>query len=490
MPDDLLLARRAKLERLRARGVAFPNDFRPNALAGDLLATHTSGDEENIGEGTPPYRLAGRITSVRDFGKAAFFHLQDRSGRIQVYVRRDRVGQDVFEHYRDSDLGDLVGVEGPLFRTRTGELSIFASSFRLLAKALRPLPEKWHGLSDTEIRYRQRYLDMIANPEVVEVFRKRTRIIEAIRAFLVERSFLEVETPMMQPIPGGAAARPFVTYHNALGLELHLRIAPELYLKRLIVGGLERVFELSRVFRNEGISTRHNPEFTMLEFYMAWANHQDLMVLTEEMLVSVARKVTGAERFSWGDHEIDLSRPWRRVSLADAVREHAGASAADLADEASLRAFASGKGLSTDPAWGPGKVLLALFEAFAEEKLVEPTFVVGYPAEVSPLARRSDSDPHLTDRFELFVGGREIANGFAELNDPDDQRARFEEQARAKRAGDDEAQPLDEDYLSALEHGMAPTAGEGIGIDRLVMMLTDQASIRDVILFPLLRPRG
>jgi lysyl-tRNA synthetase class 2 len=492
MPEpgaDLLVARRRKLEALRARGVPlYPNDFRPTATTADIRRRFGDLPREALPRESASFRLAGRIMTARDFGKASFFHLQDRTGRLQVYVRQDELGKEGMELYRLSDLGDIVGVEGTLFRTRTGELTLLARRFQILAKALRPLPEKWHGLSDTETRYRQRYLDLLVNPEVVDVFRKRAAILHAIRRFFVDRGFLEVETPAMQPIAGGAAARPFVTHHNALGLDLYLRIAPELYLKRLIVGGLERVFEIARVFRNEGLSTRHNPEFTILEFYVAYADYRDLMELTEELFLAIASEVVGGTRLRWGEHEIDLERPWRRVTLREALREHTGASLEDLADIERLRRLAAAKGVSFDPRWGPGKLLLELFEKLVEPHLVQPTFVVGYPLEVSPLARRSDSDPETTDRFELYIGGRELANAFSELNDPDDQRARFEAQARARAAGDEEAQPMDEDFLVALEHGMCPTAGEGIGIDRLVMLFANQPSIRDVMLFPLLRP--
>ncbi|MGH7803718.1 MAG: lysine--tRNA ligase, partial [Candidatus Binatia bacterium] len=351
-----------------------------------------------------------------------------------------------------------------------------------------PLPEKWHGLADVETRFRQRYLDLIVNPDVAEVFKKRGKILDYVRRFFHDKDFLEVETPMMQAIHGGAAARPFATHHNALDLDLYLRVAPELYLKRLVVGGVERVFELGRVFRNEGVSTRHNPEFTMLEFYLAHADYRDLMALTEELFVGLAEHLRGSRTLTWGEHEIDLTPPWERLPLREAVKRHAGASEADLASGASIRAFAERAGLRLEKDWGEGKILLELLERFAEDKLVQPTFVMGYPVEVSPLARRSDTEPDFTDRFELYVGGRELANAFSELNDPDDQRARFEAQVRALAGGDQEAQPMDEDYLVALEHGMPPTAGEGIGVDRLIMMFTNQTSIRDVILFPLLRP--
>jgi lysyl-tRNA synthetase class 2 len=492
MPDsgsDLLVARRRKLEALRARGgVVFPNDFVPDRSTAALRARFGEMDAARLEAVDEVVRLAGRIVGARDFGKTAFFDLQDRTGRLQVYVKREELGEAAFETYRQSDVGDIVAVDGKLFRSRAGELSVRARSFRILTKALRPLPEKWHGLADTEIRYRQRHLDLIANPEVADVFRKRAAILQSIREFFVAREFIEVETPMMQLLAGGAAARPFVTHHNALDLDLYLRIAPELYLKRLVIGGFERVFELSRVFRNEGVSAQHNPEFTLLEFYLAYADYRRLMEVTEELFCDLARRITGGLRLRWRDREIDLTPPWERLTLVDAVRRYAGARDEDLASEASLRAFASARGLAMQKDWGAGKVLLELFEAFAEDKLVSPTFVLGYPVEVSPLARRNPDNPEVADRFELYIAGCEMANAFSELNDPDDQRRRFEAQARARAAGDEEAQAMDEDYVLALEHAMPPTAGEGVGVDRLVMMLTNRPSIRDVILFPLLRP--
>jgi len=489
-PSDLLVARRRKLEALRALGAPpYPNDFTPEQTTGELHERFGKSDAAELEKTAVTARIAGRIVGgIRDQGKTAFFHVQDRAGRLQVYVKRDILGEAGFETYRQADVGDIVAIEGPLFRTRAGELTVQARAFRVLTKALRPLPEKWHGLADTETRYRQRYLDLIANPEVAEVFRKRAAILQRIREFLVGRGFLEVETPMMQLQAGGAAARPFVTHHNTLDLDLVLRIAPELYLKRLVVGGFERVFELSRVFRNEGISTQHNPEFTLLEFYVAYADYRALMEITEELFCDLARTVAGGLELPWGEHALDLTRPWRRLSMRDAVKQYAGASDEDLASESALRSFAAARGVAVEKSAGGGKVLLALFEKFAEAKLVQPTFVTGYPVEVSPLARRSADDPETTDRFELFITGREMANAFSELNDPEDQRGRFEAQARAKAAGDEEAQGMDEDFVTALEHAMPPTAGEGIGIDRLVMMLTNQSSIRDVILFPLLRP--
>ena len=492
MPDpasDLLVARRRKLEGLRAAaGGAYPNDFVPDRTTAEVRARFGEMDGAELEKQTETVRLAGRIVRLRDQGKAAFFDLQDRTGRVQVYIKQEHLGAERYEYFRHADIGDIVGVEGTPFRTRAGELTVSARSFRLLSKALRPLPEKWHGLADTEIRYRQRYLDLIANPDVADVFRRRAAILQKIREFFVARDFIEVETPMMQLLAGGAAARPFVTHHNALDLDLYLRIAPELYLKRLVVGGFERVFELSRVFRNEGTSTKHNPEFTLLEFYMAYADYRRLMDLTEELFCELAQEVVGGLRLRWNDDDIDLTPPWQRLTLHEAVRKYAGATDADLASDTALRSFASLHRVKLDPSWGGGKILLELFEKFAEKRLVSPTFVTGYPVEVSPLARRSAENPELTDRFELYIAGREMANAFSELNDPDDQRRRFEVQARARAAGDAEAQAMDEDFLVALEHGMPPTAGEGVGVDRLVMMLTNQPSIRDVILFPLLRP--
>ncbi len=407
---------------------------------------------------------------------------------MQVYARKDILGKQAYELFRLLDLGDIVGVSGHLFRTKTQELTLEAAELRLLCKCLRPLPEKWHGLADVEARYRQRYVDLMVNRQVKEVFEKRTRIIRLVRRFFEERDFLEVETPMMQSIPGGAAARPFITHHNALDMDLYLRIAPELFLKRLLVGGFERVFEVNRNFRNEGISVRHNPEFTMLEFYQAYATYEDLMALTEELFTMVAREVVGSPKVAYGDQAIDLTPPWRRLSLQEAIACYGNAKDDEVSSLEGLRTFARRKGLGIDTAQSYGNLLVEIFEEVAETHLVEPTFITGYPLEVSPLARKNDGDSSIVDRFELYIGGRELANAFSELNDPIDQRERLQKQAEARRAGDELASPMDEDFLRALEYGMPPAAGEGIGIDRMVMLFTNCASIRDVIFFPLLRP--
>lgn len=492
--SDLVAARRRKLADLRARGVdPYPNDFQPSHVAAEVHA--------QLGEIDPnaptSVTVAGRIIALRSFGKAAFLHIQDRSGKIQVYVKRDMVGEEIWSTFQSTDLGDFIGVRGTLFRTKTGELTIEASELRVLTKSLRPLPEKWHGLTDVEARYRQRYLDLIANPDVRETFRLRSRLIDAIRRFFTERDFIEVETPMMQPIPGGAAARPFRTHHNALGMDLFLRIAPELYLKRLLVGGFERVFEINRNFRNEGISVRHNPEFTMLEFYWAYATYEDLIALTEELIVGLADELLGNRQLPYGDLTIDLSPPWRRIRIPEYVAEKADLplDAILALDPVTVRSAAERLGVRLDPALdkhhgadAPGYMLTEIFEAVAEPELIQPTFVTDFPAAVSPLARRSRGRPNFVDRFEMYAVGREICNAFSELNDPDDQRARFEAQLAAHAAGDAEAHVLDEDFLRALEHGMPPAAGEGIGIDRLVMLFANAASIRDVILFPHMRP--
>jgi len=486
--DDLTATRRAKLRELRAVGRAYPNDFRPAHRASQLHSAFESADASALESARPPARVAGRVVGRRSFGQAMFVTVDDGGGRIQAYLRRDQLPPDAWETSRSLDLGDQVGVEGTLFRTKTNELTVAASEVRLLAKCLHAPPEKWHGLADVEIRYRQRYLDLLSNPAVRDVFRKRARIVAGIRRFLSERGFLEVETPILQQIAGGAAARPFRTHHNALGLDLQMRIAPELFLKRLLVGGFDRVFEIGRNFRNEGISTQHNPEFTMLEFYQAWATYEDLMPLTEQMVCALAEEVAGGRVVRCGEHEIDLTPPWRRISLVGAAASAAGCNESDLRDPERARQVAERHGVAIPPAAGAGGIATAIFEHLVEPTLVQPTFVTGFPTEVSPLARPSDSDPWVVDRFELYVVAREMANGFSELNDPDDQRERFLSQLANRERGDDEAHPMDEDYVTALEYAMPPAAGEGIGIDRLAMLLCDAPSIRDVILFPLMRP--
>ncbi len=487
--NEQVEVRRQKLARLQEAGYsAYPNDFKPNHTVFDLLSKFGTASDEALATAPQDLCVAGRIMGMRKMGKAGFFHIQDRRGRIQIYARKDRLGE-AYELFQALDLGDIVGISGHLFRTKTRELTLEAGEIRLLAKCLRPLPEKWHGLADVEARYRHRYLDLMVNAEVREVFEKRSRIIRLMRRFFEERDFLEVETPMMQLIPGGAAARPFVTHHNALNLELYLRVAPELFLKRLMVGGFERVFELNRNFRNEGISVRHNPEFTMLEFYQAYATYDDLMTLTEELFGLVAKEIAGALQIPYGGHSIDLTAPWRRLTIHQAIAIHGGVDATEIVSLDGLRSFAKGKGLAVDAAAPYGDLLVEVFEQLAESHLIQPTFITGYPLEVSPLARKNNENPAMVDRFELYVGGRELANAFSELNDPVDQRRRFLTQMEARSAGDDTANPLDEDYIRALEYGMPPAAGEGIGIDRLVMLFTDSSSIRDVIFFPLLRPQ-
>lgn len=488
--NEQIRVRKQKLAALQEGGAqAYPNDFSPTHTAAALPERFAAASTEELEKIEETFSLAGRIMSLRYFGKAAFFHLQDRSGQIQVYVRQGDSPPEAVTLLKESlDVGDLVGVAGPVFRTRTGELTIKATTLRLLSKALRPLPEKWHGLQDVEVRYRQRYLDLIVNPQVRDIFRKRAQLTHLIRRFFVERDFLEVETPIMQSLAGGALAKPFITHHNTLDIDLYLRIAPELFLKRLIVGGVDRVFELGRNFRNEGVSTKHNPEYTMLEFYQAYATYEHLMTLTEELFVFLAQEVHGGPRFIYGEHEIDLTPPWRRLAMKEAVCEYAGLSAAEIDREDLVRAKAREMGVLPHAAAPLGKVIEELFGAVVEPHLIQPTFVVSYPVEVSPLARRSDVDPRFVDRFELYVAGRELANAFSELNDPEDQLQRFLEQLREREAGDEEAHALDEDYLRALEYGMPPTAGEGIGIDRLVMLFANAPSIRDVILFPQMRP--
>jgi lysyl-tRNA synthetase class 2 len=485
--NELLRRRSEKLEALRASGLdPFGQRFPFTHRAGELARGHHATPEEEL-KGLGPVTVAGRIMALRHHGKTCFAHLRDQSGQIQLYARQDALAGR-YAAFVDLDVGDFIGVTGELFRTRTGELTIAVREFAFLAKSLRPLPEKWHGLKDVETRYRRRYVDLIMNPQVREAFVIKSRLIREMRAFLDARDFLEVETPMMQPIPGGAAAKPFVTHHNALDMPLYLRIAPELYLKRLVVGGLDRVYEINRNFRNEGISTQHNPEFTMLEFYQAYADYEDLMALTEEMLSHLARTILGATTLRYQGADIDLAAPWRRLPFFEALSSAIGRSVSPDTDTGKLREAAVAAGVAP-PKPGAGSVDLwkDIFDALVEPTLIQPTFITDFPIELSPLSKRKASDPRLVDRFELFVCRREIANAYSELNDPLDQRRRFEEQAQERLRGDEEAHWMDEDFVRALEYGMPPTAGEGIGIDRLAMLFTDSASIRDVILFPHLR---
>jgi lysyl-tRNA synthetase, class II len=484
----LLRQRRDKLEALRARGIdPFGTRFPVSHWAGDLARRLGSASEDDL-KAFGPVQVAGRLVSLRHHGKTCFAHLMDYTGRIQLYARADQLGDD-YALFTGLDVGDFVGVTGEPFRTRTGELTVAVKAFTVLSKSLRPLPEKWHGLRDVETRYRQRYVDLVVNPEVREIFVLRSRLVKTLREFLEGRGFLEVETPMMQPIPGGAVARPFVTHHNALDVDLYLRIAPELYLKRLLVGGFDRVYEINRNFRNEGVSTQHNPEFTMVEFYQAYADYADLMDLTEELFVHLARTVRETLTLPWGDDVIDLTPPWRRLPFFTGLSEALGMTVTPETDAATLARAAATRGIVHD---GGDAVSLwkDVFEALVEPTLVPPTFVVDFPVELSPLARKKRENPRLVDRFELYVGRRELANAYSELNDPIDQRERFVQQAGERQRGDDEAHWLDEDYVRALEYGMPPAAGEGIGIDRLVMLFANQPSIREVILFPLLRPES
>ncbi|MDB5969226.1 MAG: lysS [Hydrocarboniphaga sp.] len=487
--NHIVAGRRDKLDKLRALGNAFPNTFRRDTLAEHLHGCYATRDAASLESETTEFRLAGRMMAKRGQGKVSFVELQDSSGRIQLFVQMNALGAEVYEAFKTWDVGDIVAAVGTVMRTKAGELTLRVKSLELLVKGLRPLPEKWSGLTDTETRYRQRYLDLIVNPEVRVVFQKRGAAVRFIRGFLDALGFMEVETPMLQPIAGGAAAKPFVTHHNALDRELYLRIAPELYLKRLVVGGFERVYEINRNFRNEGLSTRHNPEFTMLEFYQAYADYRDAMDLVENMIRNVALAVNGSGKLIYAERDYDLDQPFNRWTMKEAVmRFNPGVTIEQLGDREFLAAYAKKVGGDSRPAYGWGKLLTEVFEKTVETKLLDPTFITEYPTEVSPLARRNDNDPTVTDRFEFFAGGREVANGFSELNDPDDQAARFLEQVAAKDAGDDEAMHFDADYIRALEYGLPPTAGVGVGIDRLVMFLTDSASIRDVLLFPQMKP--
>ncbi|PWC17755.1 lysine--tRNA ligase [Brenneria corticis] len=489
--NNELKARREKLVTLREHGIAFPNDFRRDSTSDRLHADYDGKENEELEALNIEVTVAGRMMTRRIMGKASFVTLQDVGGRIQLYVSRDDLAEGVYnEQFKKWDLGDILGARGKLFKTKTGELSVHCTELRLLTKALRPLPDKFHGLADQETRYRQRYLDLIANEESRHTFRIRSQVMAAIRRFMVDHGFMEVETPMMQVIPGGAAARPFVTHHNALDIDMYLRIAPELYLKRLVVGGFERVFEINRNFRNEGISPRHNPEFTMMELYMAYADYKDLIVLTETLFRTLTQDVLGATTIEYGDQTFDFGKPFEKLTMREAICKYRPeTNVADLDDLAKATAIAESLGIKIEKSWGLGRIVTEIFEETAESNLIQPTFITEYPAEVSPLARRNDRNPDITDRFEFFIGGREIGNGFSELNDAEDQAERFAQQVSAKDAGDDEAMFYDEDYVTALEHGLPPTAGLGIGIDRMIMLFTNSHTIRDVILFPAMRPQ-
>jgi lysyl-tRNA synthetase, class II len=482
--NELIQQRFKKREEISAMGIRpYAGRFDVSVSAQELIDQYGLTSKEDLEKSRVEVTVAGRIVAMRSFGKAGFGHLQDGSGRIQVYFQKNTLGDDKYAFFKKLDIGDFMGVKGFLFRTKTNELTIDMEDFTLLSKSLRPLPEKWHGLTDVEIRYRQRYVDLIVNPEVKNVFLLRTKIVRAIRDFLNTRGYIEVETPMMQTIPGGATAKPFKTHHNALDMDLFLRIAPELYLKRLLVGGFERVYEINRNFRNEGISTRHNPEFTMLEFYTAYADYRDLMTMTELMISSIAMEVLGKTEVEYEGHMINLSAPWKRITYLDALRE-AGVSDEVLTDGVKAREYAKQLGANLTGGEPLGKVLNEIFEALVEPKLIQPTFITDYPTDISPLSKKCDDNPNFVERFELFIVGRELANAFSELNDPVDQKERFLKQVSEGEAGDEEAHKMDEDFIRALEYGMPPAAGEGIGIDRLVMLLTGASSIRDVILFP------
>ena len=490
-PNKLIATRRQKLDAIKQNGQAYPNDFRRDSYAADLHDAHGGKDKDALEAEAVRVSMAGRLVGKRVMGKASFAHIQDMSGRMQLFLQRDSLPEGVYADFKTWDVGDIIGVEGALFVTKTGELSVKANAVRLLTKSLQPLPEKFHGLTDQELRYRQRYVDLIMNPESREVFRIRSQVVGYIRNYLCERRYMEVETPMMHVIPGGAVARPFVTHHNALDMDLFLRIAPELYLKRLVVGGFERVFEINRSFRNEGLSTRHNPEFTMLEFYQAYADYHELMDLTEDLLRTLVQTVLGATTVHYQGEDYDLGQPFDRMTVLESILHYnPDLSAEDLATVEAATRVAQSLDIPVQEAFGLGKIQIEIFEKTVEHRLHNPTFITEFPTEVSPLARKSDANPFVTDRFEFFVGGREVANGFSELNDSEDQAERFRKQVEEKDAGDLEAMHYDADYIRSLEFGLPPTAGEGIGIDRLVMFLTDSPSIRDVILFPHMRPEA
>ena len=487
--SDLISQRKHKITTLRDQGVnPFPNGFEIVHTVSDIQAEIEKFTDQPDQEAH--FTSAGRIMAINSFGKSAFIRFRDRSGQMQAYIRKDKVGDADYKAFKQFDIGDFIGMTGPMFQTKTGEWTLMAEEITLLCKATRPLPEKFHGLKDPEKRYRQRYVDLIMNEDVRRTFITRSRIIQAIRTYFLKNDYLEVETPMMQPIAGGAEATPFVTHHNALDMPLYLRIAPELYLKRLVVGGFERVFEINRNFRNEGVSTQHNPEFTMIEFYQAYATYEDLMSLTEQLFAETAQQVLGTTTFEYQGHAIDFQGPWRRLSLVDALAQMGGLDPDLISDHQAMVSFAAEKGIHLTQTKRIGKIITKLFDALVEPQLIQPTFITGYPVEVSPLSRRSDSNPEFTERFELFIAGSEIANGFSELNDPDDQRGRFMQQVADRQEGDEEAHQMDEDYIEALEYGMPPTAGEGIGIDRLTMLLTNAPSIREVIFFPHMKAKN
>ena len=488
--NEQMAIRRDKLKAWRQLGQAYPNDFKPQQQAAKLLEQYSTQSTESLQDNPIAVIVAGRMMLRREMGKASFCHIQDMTGRIQIYLRKELLAEGIYEDFKHWDIGDVIGVTGHLFKTKTGELSIKATQVRLLTKALRPLPDKYHGLVNMELRYRQRYVDLIMNEKTRNTFQVRSNTISAIRSFMSQQQFLEVETPMMQAIPGGAIARPFVTHHNALDRALYLRIAPELYLKRCVVGGFERVYEINRNFRNEGLSVRHNPEFTMIEWYQAYATYEEGMDLTEQLIRTVAKQVLATLQFEYQGHGYDLSQPFKRMTVCEAIVSYNETiSVTDLEDYECVKKIAQSLEIGVTDDMGVGKLQLEIFEKTVEHRLIEPTFITAYPTEVSPLARRNDANPDITDRFELFIAGRELANGFSELNDPDDQAERFKHQVAQKEGGDKEAMHFDEDYIQALEYGMPPTAGVGIGIDRLIMLFTDSASIRDVILFPHMRDK-
>jgi lysyl-tRNA synthetase class 2 len=481
--------RKEKLESLINDNIQpYVNSFKVSKDIAEILNTYEDYDSNKLMDEKIKFTVAGRIMAMRSFGKASFATIKDRTGKIQIYIKKGDISSEEYSIFKKTDIGDIIGITGWLFKTKTGELTIYAEQFTLLTKALRDLPEKFHGLKDVETRYRQRYVDLIMNDHVKELFIKRSKIIREIRNFFHEKDFIEVETPMMQPIAGGAAAKPFITHHNALNMKLYLRIAPELYLKRLVIGGLERVFEINRNFRNEGLSTKHNPEFTMIEWYMAYADYHDLMNMTEELLKELAMKINGSYIVEYGKHKIDFSKKWERLTLEEAILKYSDISEEDIKDFETAKKTAEKHNVKVEKSWGYGKIILEIFEEVAEYQLIHPTFIIDYPKEVSPLSKSKKDNPDITERFELFIAGFEIANGFNELNDPIDQKERFEKQVKEREGGDEEAHMMDTDYVRALEYGLPPTAGEGLGIDRLVMLLTNSQSIREVILFPHMKP--